>query len=163
MSTLGRILVPVDFSPCSRAALDYAVFLSERIGATIDVLHVWEPPQHAAPEMFVLWHQDSHLTLSEFAESEAAQEMDRFLSSVERKMLRARGRLEVGEPVSTILRCATDGEYDLIVMGTHGRTGLAHLISGSVAERVVRRAPCPVTTVRLPDREAERTVEGALP
>jgi nucleotide-binding universal stress UspA family protein len=147
MPTIRRILVPVDFSACSRAALDYAAFLGERFGAAIDVLHVWEPPGYVGPEVMINVPGRTGLPLVEFARTEAGREMEKFLAALEeRKIVEVNGRLETGMPVNMILSAAADRDYDLIVMGTHGRTGFM----GSVTERVVRRAPCPVLTLRAP-------------
>jgi len=136
---LRRILVPVDFSPCSREALEYAAELGERLGASVDLLHVWAGIYHRSME-------GEPLML--FAHSELAKEMETLLEGLEQRGIDARGRLEVGSPREAIIRAATDGKYDLIIMGTHGRTGLAHLFLGSVAESVFRHAPCPVLTIR---------------
>jgi nucleotide-binding universal stress UspA family protein len=75
-----------------------------------------------------------------------------FLRDVpEQSRKRVRARMDHGDTVGTILQAATSGAYDLVVMGTHGRTGLSAILMGSVAEKVVREAPCPVMTVRLPE------------
>jgi nucleotide-binding universal stress UspA family protein len=134
-----RILVPVDFSPCSRAALNYAADLGGSLGASVDLLHVWAGLYH---------HSLEGEPLALFAHSELAQEMETLLAELERRGIDAHGRLAMGTPREAIVRAATDGKYDLIIMGTHGRTGLAHLFLGSVAESVFRRAPCPVLTIR---------------
>jgi universal stress protein A len=149
MQTLDQILVPVDFSACSRAALDYAAFLANGRDATIDVLHIWGPMQSAwdPPDA----EQDP---LVVFERTEAGNQMKKFLARLEDEGigLQIRGRLESGDPCATILRVAAENDYDLIVMGTHGvHTDLTSLILESVAESVVRRAPCPVVTIRAPD------------
>lgn len=150
MNAIERILVPLDFSPCSNAALEYAIFLAERFDAALHLLHVWEPMHSPPPDPF-LWHGEGAAVLSEFARTEAGREIERQLGRLERRGMRGRGRLESGDPYSRIVQMAEDEKFDLIVMGTHGRTGLAHLISGNVAEKVVRHASCPVMTIRLPD------------
>jgi nucleotide-binding universal stress UspA family protein len=160
MHTISRILVPVDFSPCSRAALDYAAFLGKRFGASIDVLHVWGPPR----QLWYPWYTVGPVQdwLSSFERTEAGNEMKSLLWHLENNLdITVRGRLESGDPRSTILSVAAEDHYDLIVMGTHGRTGLSHLLLGSIAEGVVQRAPCPVLTIRTPDhvlqpQEAEK-------
>jgi universal stress protein A len=146
MESISRILVPVDFSSCSRAALEYAAFLASRLGAAIDVLHVWEPPTFFSADVMIT-EGDRERTLAEFVRSHAGQRMEELLASIERLGVRVRGRLATGSPVDTIVASASDG-YDVIVIGTHGHTGLRHLIAGNVTEKVVRRAPCPVVTVR---------------
>ncbi|HJZ87263.1 MAG TPA: universal stress protein [Polyangia bacterium] len=161
MPDLNKILVPVDFSACSRAALDYAAFLGGRFTASIDVLHVWQPPHVVGgAEMLVYAEGQPQRTLAEFARTHAGKEMEEFLATIENRGLKVRGRLETGDPYVTILRVAADEKYDLIVMGTHGRTGLQHLLMGSVAEKVVRRSSCPVLTIRIPE-QAVAAKEGA--
>lgn len=134
-----RILLPVDFSPASEAALSYALRLGEIFGADIDVLHVWEPLP-TAPDGDL---RDAGL----FVATDEGQRLRDWLLAMEHgKHGRTRAVLEAGDPCSTIVEIAS--EYDLIVMGTNGRSGFRQLLSPSVAERVVRRAPCPVLTVR---------------
>jgi universal stress protein A len=151
MTTFTRVLVPIDFSPCSEAALAHATEIARRFGAVIDVLHAWEPPRLSAPESSLgIVNPDAHSILVEFEHTRHGASMKSILALLEECGIDdVRGRLEPGEPSETILRVAREGYYDLIVMGTHGRTGLAHLFLGSVAERVVRRAPCPVLTIRV--------------
>lgn len=157
MNPVKRILVPVDFSPCSKAALEHASFLAHRLGAELEVLHVWEPPTYVTPEMVVHMPGEKSRTLAEFVRTQSGQAMEALLASIERDGLVVHGRLETGAVVETILRAAR--ENDLVVMGTHGRTGLSHLLLGSVAEKVVRRSPCPVLTVREPLDETAPAVE----
>ena len=149
MSEIERILVGVDFSDCSRAALRFAFALGNKLGARVDVLHVLAPPPYV-PLDLALW-QETDRDLS-----------SRVLASVEQFVAetapggaeRAQIRVEAGVPYETLVTAAE--EADLVVVGTHGRTGLPHLLLGSVAERVVRLSPCPVVTVRVP-RGGERT------
>lgn len=155
MPTLKRILVPVDFSPCSRAALEYAAFLSEQVGASIEVLHIWALPRYIGPDVALQAFGERWSTLAEYARASAAKEMEEFLTPLQRQgSISIKGKIESGEPYSRILSLTKDHKFDLIVMGTHGRTGLGHVFLGSVAERVVRRSPCPVLTIRLPDEAA---------
>jgi nucleotide-binding universal stress UspA family protein len=146
MFEVRRILVPVDFSECSMAALEQALFLARRFDASVDVIHVWQPVR---PVWTVSYPFDvGHECLTIFEQTEAGQHMKEFLARAEQELPRARGRLESGDPYRTILQVAEDDGYDLLVMGTHGRTGMSHLLLGSLAEAVVRRAPCPVMTIR---------------
>ncbi|HEX9288763.1 MAG TPA: universal stress protein [Anaeromyxobacteraceae bacterium] len=150
MYEIRRLLVPVDFSACARTALEHAIALAQRVGATIDVLHVWEPPHYVGPEFLIREPGETGHPLREYALAQAKKEMDQFLSGFrERDELRL--RFESGKPHQTIIKLAADEHYDAIVMGTHGRTGLPHLVIGSVAEKVVRTAPCPVMTIRQPE------------
>jgi nucleotide-binding universal stress UspA family protein len=142
---LKRILVPIDFSPCSRAALEHAAFLAARFDAAVDLLYVWEGLRVIDTADYI----DPRVApLSRFADSLAGHQMESFLALLENRGLdRCQGRLECGRPAETILDVAKIDEYDLIVMGTHGRTARHRFFAGSVAEKVVRGAPCPVLTV----------------
>ncbi|QRK10949.1 universal stress protein [Archangium violaceum] len=146
MSKIHRILVPVDFSETSKRALDYAYFFANRFDAKLDVLHVWRPSEYAGDEMVVLTRSEPELTLSTFLRNHADQQLSAFLKNVPH----SKQMLEAGEPAHVIAKVAAEGGYDLIVMGTHGRTGLSHMMMGSVAEKVVRLASCPVLTYRTP-------------
>ena len=140
MLPIRKILVPVDFSSCSRSALEHAVWLADEIGASIDVLHVW-PGETARV-----------VDPGEGEPPSALNELNAFVASVKQPQRgRLSQRLETGSPPRRILEDAGTGSYDLLVLGTHGRTGRLHMIMGSVAEEVVRGAPCPVLTVRGPD------------
>jgi nucleotide-binding universal stress UspA family protein len=141
---IKRILVPIDFSPCSRAALEHAAWLAELFDASIDVLHVWERLRVVEMREYADPHSSP---LSRFAHCEAGHEMEAFLAFLERRGLTdCHGRLEAGPPATTILDVAKLDQYDLVVMGIHGR-GRHRFFAGSVAETVVRCATCPVLTV----------------
>jgi len=148
MPTLHRILVPVDFSDASHAALDFAVFLARHLDAQIDALHVCQP---AHPGWAFAYPLDlGRDPLPAVARAEAAEQMKHLLAPADGSGVDVHGRLELGDPEQVILEAATDDGYDLVVMGTHGRTGMSHLLLGSLAEKLVRRSPCPVVTVRAP-------------
>lgn len=150
---IERILVPVDFSACSRSAVDYAVFLANTFNANIDVLHVWRPPELAGDEVQVFNRQMQGTSLKTYMEEQANTALSTFLKDVAQDShVGKRPRLEAGDPAETIAKVAQEGAYDLIVMGTHGRTGLSHVFLGSVAEKVVRLAPCPVMTHRMTEQ-----------
>lgn len=140
MSTIQRILVPVDFSETSRRALDYANFFAQRFDAKLDVLHVWRLVEYTGDAMVVLTRSEPELTLSTFLRNHADQQLTGFLRGV----AHSQRMLKEGDPAQVIAKVAGEGKYDLIVMGTHGRTGLSHVMMGSVAEKVARLAPCPV-------------------
>jgi universal stress protein A len=148
---LSRILVPVDFSEQSLAALRYATFLAAPFHAKVDVLHVWEVPHFVGMDLMLQMPNVDSEPLEQYVRDQVAQEMNDFLAAGQlREHVQVTQRLEAGDVDSVILQVAKAERYDLIVMGTHGRTGLAHLLMGSVAENVVRHAPCPVLTVRHP-------------
>lgn len=150
MHKLQRILVPVDFSIHSMKALEYAGFLARRFDARVDVLHVWKPAEYAGDAMVMMTRGDPETTLSTFLRNYADQQLTGFLKDVPH----SERKLESGEPATTIARVAVEGQYDMVVLGTHGRTGLSHMMMGSVAEKVVRLCPCPVLTCRVPEPKA---------
>lgn len=146
-SPIRTILCPVDFSPESEEAVRYAVSLGERIGAAeVRLLHVHQPVAHIFPESAVVY--DSEVL------SDARSRMGRQLEELAKRFgshgVDLDARLVDGIPYAAIVEHAEEMEADLIVMGTHGRTGLAHFLIGSTAERVVRASRIPVCTVRLP-------------
>jgi nucleotide-binding universal stress UspA family protein len=149
MNQRKQVLVAVDFSESSKGALDTAAALlgSE---AAIDLLHVWDGPVVFAPEM-VVGDPDSFLTLAEVADERSRSGMQSFAEAARKRGVRIRGVHRIqGEASGAICQFAKDNGYDLIAMGTHGRSGIQHLLVGSVAEKVLRHAPVPVLTVRTP-------------
>jgi nucleotide-binding universal stress UspA family protein len=166
MLTLSTILVPVDFSPCSKAALQYAVQIAERLDAAVEVLHVWEPPVclglDSGEVLFQLTTNDG-LPLSELIRTHARKELDRLIAETQsRSSVKLSGRLEVGNIGDTVAEIAKTDQYDLVVMGTHGRRGLSRVLMGSIAEKVVRHANCPVITYRAPGNGQEKQVSAEL-
>lgn len=160
MYQIQSILVPVDFSECSRAALEHAIALAERFGATIHVLHVWEPPHYVGPEFLIREPGETGHPLRDDALAQAKKEMDEFVSAFPQRA-RFQLRFASGKPAQAIVTLAADEAFEAIVMGTHGRTGLPHILLGSVAEKVVRTAPCPVMSVRVRPPGRERTAPHA--
>lgn len=153
MLTLRHILVPLDFSACSEAALPYTASLARKYGAKVTLLHVIPTQMYAVGEADFWQLSDQVLTT---LEQEARQKFAAVFSPAEREQLEVAEKVTQGVPFAEIIEEAKEQAVDLIVMATHGRAGVSHLILGSVTEQVVRQAPCPVLTVR-PD--AER-VEG---
>jgi universal stress protein A len=150
MYQVSKILVPIDFSKCASSALAHALSLATQLGASIEALHVAEVPEFKSEPRIT--GEAGTSTLREYAREVAKAELEGFLaafSAADRAKVSV--RLEAGKPRDAILARAKDAKIDLIVMGTHGRTGRAHSLAGSVAESVVRMAPCPVLTVRAPD------------
>jgi nucleotide-binding universal stress UspA family protein len=149
MIQLRRILVPVDFSPPSRAALAYAAALADRFGAELTLLHVVQDLAVFFPDP----EGAASVTLPVGQLTAAVREgLTRFLRESNLGDRPAREEVREGRPHAEIIAYAAEAGSDLVVMGTHGRGGLAHMLLGSVSERVVRGAPCPVLTVR----EAQR-------
>jgi universal stress protein A len=149
------ILVATDFSDASTLALEYARVLASRFGAGIRVLHVVETPLPLGSEFYV----PEVMTVAERAVHEAQQQLARTMAQVSGDDVI--GQVLVGNAARKIVEYATDHDIDLIVMGTHGRAALAHLFMGSVAERVVRTAPCPVLTVRETEALQWASLENA--
>lgn len=148
MTFIARILVPVDFSAHSDRAIEYAVSIGKHFGACVELFHVVEDPFESGG-----WGSEVYLTdldgIRERALEEARTRIERCRSAVRAGDVPTVATVRLGHVANTIVAYAKDVHADLIVMGTHGRTGLAHFIIGSVAERVVRLAPCPVLTVGL--------------
>ena len=150
MIALGNILVPTDFSEPSDAALTYGRELASRFGATLHLVHVADNLQLTA--FAEAWGDVSELQTE--IENAARRKIDeRLIDSDGSGPATRRAVLTSTSPVFAIVDYARDHSIDLIVMGTHGRGPVAHFVMGSVAERVVRIAPCPVLTVR--DRQHE--------
>jgi nucleotide-binding universal stress UspA family protein len=138
MASLRTILHPTDFSERSRQAFELAGQMARAAGARLIVLHVTRPADRVRDE--TPFPPDPDL-LAQAARAELVR------LAAPAALDRAEGRLREGDPVTEILRAAREIPADLIVMGTRRRTGLGRLLLGSVAEQVVRRAPCPVLTV----------------
>ena len=148
---ITRILVPVDFSKDSLHALAYASELGDALQAGLRLLHVVDQTYLAnAPELMAANPKLAKLLEEQWQTAEA--QMARITAELEKKGRAVRPLLKRGSPAQVIVDTAKRGGADLIVMGTHGRTGLAHMLIGSVAERVVRTARCPVLTVRYAAR-----------
>jgi nucleotide-binding universal stress UspA family protein len=143
MIILKNILVATDFEPASDAALTYGRALARTFGARLHLLHVAEN-DFLRPSV----------TNPQVLKAGIARQLNGRLTAEDRADRGACATLTVSDrPADTITRYATHEHIDLIVMGTHGRTGVTHLLMGSVAEHVVRTAPCPVLTVRHPEHE----------
>ena len=141
-----RILVPIDFSPPSDAALEYARSVAASYGASLHLLHVAEDPYRAfySAEVFVPEIEG----LREEILIDTEKRLKERLRPADLTDFQATADSVIGTPAGSIVEYAGGHDIDLIVMGTHGRGGMSHLLMGSVAERVVRTAPCPVLTVR---------------
>ena len=156
---INRILVPLDFSPNSRRALDYAKGLALNFDAALHLVHVCEVPGMMAGSLdaYAIAYTDWTQRLGEEAEKELIKITARISG------IKVTTEVLFGRPAGAIIEAATTNEADLIVMGTHGHGAVMHLMMGNVAERVVRGAPCPVLTVREPRaREQQRGVAGKL-
>jgi universal stress protein A len=144
---IRRVLVPVDFSGDSLNALAYARDLVKPFNAEVVLVHVIEPIYYATPADMYMTSPNLASIIDE-QQRLAAQQLERIAGNLEKKGHRVRTVLKTGSPAQVIIDTAQRTGSDLIVMATHGHTGLAHLFMGSVAEKVVRAAACPVLTVR---------------
>jgi nucleotide-binding universal stress UspA family protein len=142
-TTIQRILVAHDFGDASDEALKFAIGLAEKLGARVTVLHAYEVPVYGFPEGVALTAD-----VAGQIRTVTSDALDRIVRDAARPGLDLHGTLRQGPAWSEITAAATELHADLVVIGTHGRRGLAHALLGSVAEKVVRTAPCPVLTVR---------------
>lgn len=153
MVEIKRILLPTDFSDLAAPAVDYACGLAEKFGSELHLLHVFEefvptvpvpgvpfPPPHSHPDEVI---------------QAAAQQLAKMVDPQWQQAHTVVRATRQGSAFVEIIRYARENGFDLIVMGTHGRTGLKHAIIGSVTERVVRKAPCAVLTVRPAEHKFE--------
>ena len=142
---IQRILAPTDFSELSKQGLTSALELAETFGAKLLLLHVVEPPPYPVEGIV-----PSHLgaTLLDDLERQASKDLAQMLSETPGSKIEVTRRVVAGIPYRKIVEVAEEEKSDLIVMTTHGRTGFSHLVMGSVTEKIVRMAPCPVLTIR---------------
>lgn len=146
MLNFRRILCPVDFSPTSQHAFDFAVELAARLGAEIKLLHVYQLPTYVMPDGVYEIPVGFETGLRERLQVE----ITKFAASKSGAGVAITTELCEGLPFIDIVRVAKEYAADLIVIGTHGRTGFSHLLMGSVAERVVRTSDIPVISLRKP-------------
>jgi nucleotide-binding universal stress UspA family protein len=153
--TLSRILVPTDFSSASDEALEYGKMLAARVGASLHVLHVIEEPEIAGA-----WGSEIYVAelprIREAAQRAAEERLNQIFTQTKGEDLQLSTEIADGHVARTIVEIARRRRIDLIVMGTHGRSGVAHWLLGSVTEKALRTAPCPVLAVRAIDHAADR-------
>jgi nucleotide-binding universal stress UspA family protein len=145
MFQVTRILCPIDFSPSGDAALRLAISMAERFDASIDVVHVWSP--HVLMILDATVVPTSEAVVAQLTALQAR--LDETVAAAAKSGQTVRGHLVQGAPVEEVLAFAVREKSHLIVMGTHGRSGLGHLLLGSIAEQVVRTAPVPVLTTAV--------------
>jgi nucleotide-binding universal stress UspA family protein len=148
MITIRKILVPTDFSANAALAYPYASTLAATFGASIVLVHVTEPLIYpVGPGQIPVGWESLESERAEHVADELARLRSAFgdvpVSAIRRD----------GSPALEVVRCARDEAVDLIVVATHGHTGIKHLLMGSNAEKIVRKAPCPVLTVRPEGRD----------
>lgn len=146
-TTINKVLVPIDFSDYSKSALKYAVNFAKSFNAEIILIYVVEPViyppdfsmgQIAMPSINTEWDDRAKEELQKLAKSE-------IVGSANVKTV-----IKTGKPFVEIIETAKEENVDLIIIATHGRSGVEHILFGSTAEKVVRKAPCPVLTLREP-------------
>ena len=145
MVILKKILCPVDHSECSYLALKYAISLALKDEAKLYLMHVIDSRLYDT-EMYKF----SPYKLNEIDESKIRTDLMKSLPEGTTDVLEVETIVVKGVPFNEIINASTEIGADLVVIGTHGRTGISHVMLGSVAEKVVRKAPCPVLTVRMP-------------
>jgi len=156
---LRRILLPTDFSGCANYALPYAAAIARAVKATVICLHVWEPIVPA----FGYTGLAEPMPIAEISdqlEDSAERELPQIINCEELHGVDVQEVIVHGDAAAEIVRVATEREVDLIVISSHGRTGLGRMIFGSTAEAVVRHATCPVLVVKPPHEEEKTSSES---
>lgn len=145
MRTYKRILCPVDFSPFSKAALEEATALAAGMGSELRILHAYQNPAFVLP---MSGYVGPTADMVARTRQQLGHELEAMSQDARNKGVKVETMVIEGVPYVAIVDNAKEWSADLIVMGTHGRTGLSHALTGSVTERVVRLAPCPVLVAR---------------
>lgn len=154
------LLVPHDFSPCAARALRTAVDLAKVHGAELTLVHVSELPVNLPPSTLVTpGNTDRPLRVDDYTKRGALQQLEAIAEPLRREGLTVRTMAVTGDVADEIIDVAKQVSAEALVVGTHGRTGLSHLLLGSVAEKVVRGASVPVACVRTDAPEARSTRE----
>lgn len=146
MITIRRILVPTAFDDCSIPSVHYGAELAEKFGAEFILLHVVQDVALAMPDA-VMPSPTPAPMLNELLDA-ARDGLANLVGAEKLERLKPRREVRVGSPAAEIIAAAADLDVDLICIGTHGRGAIAHFLLGSVAEKVVRQAPCAVLTIR---------------
>lgn len=152
MVNIKNILVPTDFSEYSKGTLPYAVDFAHKYGAKITLMHIFDE-ELLSPIFFEAGGvaQEYYNRLQDRLEAA----VDDFLDAIDMEGVEFEAMLGNGTPYVEIIKYARENGMDLIMVSTHGRTGLAHAFLGSTAEKIIRKAPCPVMVIRHPDFEFE--------
>ena len=152
MVPIRQILFPTDFSEHAEYAWPFALHFGQEFGAGVHLLHVVTPPQRLTEDYAIDFDPENFIGA---LTAEANASLDRLLQSAQGQSLVFHREVRVGVAFLQIIDYAHTHQIDLVVMATHGRTGLAHALIGSVAEKVVRKAPCPVLTIKHPAMKFE--------
>jgi len=152
MVPIRRILFPTDFSEHAHCAWPLALQFAKEFGAEVHLLHVVAPPPRLTEAYAVNFDPEK---FAQILTAEASASLEKLAQAAKDLTIASHPEVRIGVDFHEIIEYARTHQIDLIVMGTHGRTGLAHALVGSVAEKVVRRAPCPVLTVKHPAMKIE--------
>jgi len=151
---LHRILVPIDFSEHSKKALQYAIPFAEQFKASLDLLYVVEPTVYPADFSF---GQVGFPAIEDELKQRGGDELKGLIKREIGDRVEARSTVRIGKAFNEIDQFAQEASIDLIIIATHGHSGMEHVLFGSTAEKVVRHAPCPVLVVRLTEKEFVKT------
>jgi nucleotide-binding universal stress UspA family protein len=145
MTSPKRILLATDLTPASRPAFDEAVRIADERGAELILAHAYQLPNLGQP---VALAGEAYDAMDRQLRESAERHMQRLVVDARNRKVRTRTLVVFGDPYEAITKAAADEGVDLVIMGTHGRKGVARFFLGSVASRVISTAPCPVLTVR---------------
>ncbi|HEY6146512.1 MAG TPA: universal stress protein [Thermoanaerobaculia bacterium] len=145
MTSPKRILFASDLTPSSRPAFDEALRIAEERGAELILAHAYQLPNLGQP---VALAGEAYDAMDRQLRESAERQMRKLVTAAQNRKVRARSLVVFGDPYEAITKAASDEGVDLVIMGTHGRKGVARFFLGSVASRVISSAPCPVLTVR---------------
>ena len=148
--SLRKILVPIDFSEYSKKALQYAIPFARQFNAKIYLLYVVEPTVYPADFSF---GQIGMPNVENELRVKGEQELHELITNEVKGAVQAEAVVKVGLPFVEVVSLAKDEDIELIVVATHGHTGVEHVLFGSTAEKIVRKAPCPVLVVRSEERD----------
>ena len=140
----GKILFPTDFSESAENASNYAISMAEKFGSKVFAVHVVEPFTYTSDLGIDMGNQ------FQVMEATAKRFLEEAVTSIREKNIDVEGILLTGEPFVEIIKFAKQEQVNLIIMATHGRSGIEHILLGSTAEKVVRKSPCPVLTIKRP-------------
>jgi len=150
MIDMNKIIVPIDFSEFSKKALRYAVEFARQWNAEIILVYVVEPVIYPADFSF---GQVAIPSMESELRERGKEQLDKLIASDVVGAVRARGLVRGGKPFVEIIHAAMEENADLIIIATHGHSGIEHALFGSTAEKVVRKAPCPVLSIRSSEKE----------
>jgi nucleotide-binding universal stress UspA family protein len=151
MPNIRKIVCPVDFSPCADHALAYAQDLAKQFDAELSVVHAYEDPTAYVTPVPMSGYVGPGAELLLELRKQLELRLEKCRAEVDKAGVKVRAELLEGTPYRVVLDWAKEYKPDMIVIGTHGHTGLTHALLGSVTERIVRMAECPVLTIRTPE------------